>query len=367
MCSIAYTETLRRLGTYLQQCAVNHELQREHLSGAGETYLFEKKLATFYGKKFVLTFSSATTAMNALCLAYQFKGKEILTSPFNWGGSVAPYLLHGNRLRFTAFEPGTLCLSANDLDQAVSSKTKAVISVDYHGYPVDSLRIKEFCGERGLVYISDSAQSLGARRDDRPAGYYADATVFSFSAGKTVYAGEGGAVVTDDEALYEKLLRIAHHPSRQKMVSGLSGYTEFCALNGRINPLASIVLNTTFEASLMELQEKQIRLFRIVERLQDEKLIHLPIEISSPQSSAWFQPVFLMRESVGMMDVLDCCQDIDSAITASEPTSLMPISSNHSFCREFKKQYVCSDTLKQDLLIFDRRRYVKLGGRSVGL
>ena len=360
MSKIDYSKAFFELKAFLEGCANNPESQKEHLSGAGAVFQFEKQLTQYYGKSFALTFSSATTAMQALCLAYGLKGTEILTSPFNWGGSITPFILHNNKIRFAGFEPDSLSLCADDLSRTVTTKTNAVVSVDYHGFPADSMRIKEFCQERGLIYISDSAQSLGAFRDGKPAGYFSDVVVLSFSPGKSLYAGEGGAIVTDDELLYERLLQIAHHPSRQKMVTGLSGYSEFTPLNGRINPLAAILLNKSFLASLTQLRKKQGAWFKELTSLHNAGFIHLPADLRALNSSTFFHSVFRLKEPSTISDVEEyrSCSGIQK--TASTPT-LIPIPVNRIFIRHFKRKYSCSDSLKIQLRSFDSSRYVDFG------
>jgi perosamine synthetase len=355
-----YREALHDMAIFLEGCAKNPERQKEHLSGAGAVFQFEQQLAAYYGKRFALTFSSATTAMQALCLACELHSSEILTSPFNWGGSITPFLLHNNKLRFVEFEPDTLSLSVDDLGKAITQKTKAVISVDYHGFPADAKAINLFCREHGLHYISDSAQSLGAFRDGKPAGFYADAAVLSFSSGKTLYAGEGGAIVTDDEALYERLLQVAHHPSRQKMAVGLTGYTEFTPLNGRINPLAAIVLKRSFATSLIQLHKKQACWWTELMLLQDAGLITLPAAMRHQNSTTGFKSVFLLQEPSTISDVEEYCRCSGLQKTVSTP-ALLPIPANRTFIQQFKGKYSCSESLKKQLRSFDSSHYVEFG------
>lgn len=363
MSKIDYSEAFLELKTFLEGCANNPENQKEHLSGAGAVFQFEKQLTHYYGKSFALTFSSATTAMQALCLAYGLKGTEIVTSPFNWGGSITPFLLHNNKIRFAGFEPYSLSLCADDLSRSVTTKTKAVLSVDYHGFPADSLRIKAFCRECGLIYISDSAQSLGAFRDGKPAGYFSDVVVLSFSPGKSLYAGEGGAIVTDDEWLYERLLQIAHHPSRQKMVTGLSGYNEFTPLNGRINPLAAILLNRSFFASLTQLTKKQGVWFKELMLLQNAGFIQLPADVQAANSATFFQSVFKLKEPFGISDFGDYFHRTAANMIAITPV-LMPIPVNKMFLRQFKGKFSCSESLKRQLESFESAQYVQLSTAS---
>lgn len=351
---------LMGMKSYLDRCADNRECEKEHLSGAGATYKFEQRLSSYCEKRFALTFSNATTALQALCLAYNLKGTEILTSPFNWGGSVTPFLLHGNKLRFTGYEPASMNLRADTLDQGWTKNTKALLSVDFNGYPADSYRIKSFCKDRGITYISDSSQCLGARRNGKPAGYFADATVFSFSAGKTMFGGEGGAVVTDDEQLYETLLKLAHHPNRQKNISGLTNYSEFSLLNGRMNPLAAILLYEGFEDSLQSLQKKQARLFQIVRQLSLEKLITSHAGFDSITGATWFRPILFARDRIRIADIHERCQELDPWIAVEQVEGITPMPLNTTFQGNFSGSYSLPSRTIQQLNHFDSSRYGRM-------
>ncbi|MFN8353673.1 MAG: DegT/DnrJ/EryC1/StrS family aminotransferase [Spirosomataceae bacterium] len=319
-------------------------MQHQHLSGAGATFLLEQKLSRYYGKKFALAFSNATTALQAVCLALELHRTEILTSPINWGGSVAPFLLHGNKLRFTSFDAGSLHLSVNDLPLAVTSKTKAVLSVDYHGTSVNSKAIKDFCTKHGLYYISDSAQSLGAYHHTKPAGFFADLVVLSFSPGKSLFAGEGGAIVTDDEAIYEKLLWYSQHPSRQKAVLGLSHYNAYAPLNGRMNPLSAILLNYTFDDSLIDLKKHQGKCFEVLQQLQQENLIDETPHLPSLDSSTFFNYSLQLKPSVGLKRVNEFLKDKKQELMAT-PSLLELIPFDNSFRKQFSRRFSCSENL----------------------
>lgn len=106
------------------------------------------------------------------------------------------------------------------MSTSLTPGTKAVLSVDYNGTPADSKTIKDFCSTNNLIYISDSAQSFGAFRDNKPGGYFADYIVLSFGPGKSLFGGEGGAILTDDENIYEKIIWLTQHPLRQKKTFG---------------------------------------------------------------------------------------------------------------------------------------------------
>lgn len=103
--------------------------------------------------------------------------------------------------------------------------------------------------------------------------------VVSFTAGKTLFAGEGGAIVTDNQELYEKLVYVCQHPDRQRRDLGFGLENQF-GLNGRIHPLAAVIANTTFESSLAELRVHQADRMAVVDALNEIGLT-IPIQFEA--------------------------------------------------------------------------------------
>ena len=144
----------------------------------------------------------------------------------------------------------------DSVSSRISGKTKAILGVDIFGNPCDSRELRRIADEHGLWYIADCAQSLGAFRDGKPASCDADALVVSFTTGKAVFAGEGGAILTNNTELYNKLLWFTQHPLRQRRELGLELDNEF-GLNARIHPLAAIWANAVYDDSLRRVAEQR--------------------------------------------------------------------------------------------------------------
>ena len=329
---------------YLVDCFQQPSMQQQHLSGAGATHYLEAKLKDYYNKKYALTFCNATTALHALCIAMDLNNTEILTSPINWGGSVAPFIFNKNRLRFTSFDPITLNLSLRDLPSAITKKTKAVLSVDFNGTPVDSKAIKDFCSQNNLIYISDCAQSMGSFLNDKPAGYYSDAIVLSFSPGKSFFAGEGGAIITDDVTIYEKLLWYSQHPSRQKTAFGLSNFNDYAPINGRMNPFSVFFLNEIFQLSLINLKSHQFKCFELLSQLQKENLIESTPHINAPSSSSFFNFSLQLRPLVKIEQLNEFLQNHNQSFIAV-PVLPKIIPFDIIFRKQFRSKYSCSESL----------------------
>ncbi len=264
---------------FLRAAAVSPELWRSHINGTGAVASLEAKLAAHYDKKFALCFSSATTALLAIALALDLKDTSFITTPLSYGATLAGFLLLNNRPQFiNVLEPLTQTLCPDAVRQSISTHTKAIVAVDIFGNPSHTVALREIADEFGLFYIADAAQSFGGMRSGMPASCLADAIVVSLTVGKSLMAGEGGAVITDDELLYQKLIFLTQHPDRQRITLGFNFSNQF-GINGRIHPLAATIADATFESSLAELQAHQENRLKIVTALNEIGLtVPMPFE-----------------------------------------------------------------------------------------
>ncbi len=344
---------MKQFETYIEGCVSQPSIQMQHLSGAGSTFLFEQKLCNHFTKKYAVAFCNATSALLALSAALEIKRGEIISTPFTWGGSVSPFLFCGSKIVFLAVEPDTLNLESKQLLAVLSRNTKVVLSTDFNGVPANSKAIKDFCIENGLIYISDSAQSFGAVRDNCPAGSFADATVLSFSPGKSFFGGEGGAVITDNADLYEKLIWYSQHPTRQKKTFGLSGYNEYSPLNGRLNPLSAILLNELFEEYKAKTAAHQTKCFDVVCQLKDAGLIIVPKQLSKADNSTFFNLLFRLPENVTVSEIERLGFDV-------APVQPNCIPFDKTFRNQFAKRFILSDGLKKQKKLIDASQWIKL-------
>ncbi len=251
---------------YLDGVAVSEDIQRLHLCGAGAVCELEEKLKRHHRMKYAVCVSNATTGLLAVALALNLKQSDFITTPLTFGASIAGWLLLGNRPIFADIEPETLTLDPAAVQHAITPKTRAILVSDIFGNPHDMVSMRKIADDHGLCYIADAAQSLGATRDNLPSSSLADALVISFTAGKTVFAGEGGAVLTNNSDLYQKLIWFTQHTGRQKKELGLNVTNEL-ALNARIHPMAALWANAVFLESLKALKSYQSECFAIIDLL----------------------------------------------------------------------------------------------------
>lgn len=237
-----------------------------HLCGTGAVAELEAKLRIHYGMNHALCVSNGSLGLMTIAVALGLRDTAFITTPSTYGASIAGWLLLGNKPVFADIDPMTLTLEPGSVEKAITRDTKAILSVDIFGNPCDMAGLRRIADEHGLWYIADCAQSLGARRDSKQSGSLADALVVSFTVGKPLFAGEGGAILTNNTALYNRLLWFSQHPLRQRRELGLRLDNEF-AINARIHPLAAIWANSVFEQSLEAVTVRRQGYFELIKAL----------------------------------------------------------------------------------------------------
>jgi len=172
------------------------------------------KVAAIAGAKHAVAVNSATGALHLALEALGIgPGDEVVTTPYTFAASVN-VIEHVRATPVLAdVEPDTLCLDPRAVERALTPRTKVILTVDYAGHPCDYDALRPLAGSRGLKIVDDAAHALGAASHGRPVGSaaLADVTAFSFYATKNLTTGEGGAAVTDDAALAERIRLLSLH------------------------------------------------------------------------------------------------------------------------------------------------------------
>lgn len=173
---------------------------------------FERNVAEYVGAKYAVAFSNGTAALHGACFAAGVgKDDEVITSPITFAASSNCVLYCGGRPVFVDIDKNTYNINPAEIKAAITTKTKAIIPVDFTGQPVDIDAIKEIANEHNLVIIEDAAHSLGASYKGQKVGTLADMTMFSFHPVKHVTTAEGGIIVTNSGEYAEKLRLFRSH------------------------------------------------------------------------------------------------------------------------------------------------------------
>lgn len=172
----------------------------------------ERKLCEITGAKYAVVCSNGTAALHIACLAAGIGGgDEVITTPITFAASANCALYCGARPVFADINEETYNIDPKEVAAQVTERTRAVVAVDYTGQSVEEEELLEICRKNHLVLIEDGAHVIGTKYKGRPNGSIADMTTFSFHPVKTVTGGEGGAVLTDNEEYYKKLLLYRSH------------------------------------------------------------------------------------------------------------------------------------------------------------
>lgn len=192
--------------------AVLDVLKSDYLTCGPKIDELERRLCEITGAKYAVAVSNGTAALHIACLAAGIgEGDEVITTPITFAASANCALYCGARPVFADIDERTYNIDPESVRAHVTERTKAVVAVDYTGQSAKMDELLEICREHGLLLITDGAHSIGTKYKGRPTGSIADMTAFSFHPVKTVTAGEGGAVMTNDEKLYEKLSLFRTH------------------------------------------------------------------------------------------------------------------------------------------------------------
>ena len=192
--------------------AVVDVLRHHDLTCGPKIKELEDKLCSITDAKYAVVCSNGTAALHIACLAAGVgSGDEVITSPITFAASANCALYCGARPVFADIDPETYNIDPKKVEKAVTERTRAVVAVDYTGQSAQLDPLLDICRERNLVLIEDGAHVIGTKYKGRANGSVADMTTFSFHPVKTVTGGEGGAVLTNDETLYRKLLLYRAH------------------------------------------------------------------------------------------------------------------------------------------------------------
>jgi dTDP-4-amino-4,6-dideoxygalactose transaminase len=174
---------------------------------------FETAFAAFAGRKHCVGLNSGTSALHlALLAAGVGPGDDVITTPHTWISTSWAISYCGARPVFADVDPATGNLDPAAAERALTPRTRALLPVDLYGNPAALEAFEDLSRRKGVPLVEDAAQSHGATLGGRPCGAFGLLACFSFYPGKNLgAAGEGGAVVTDDAALAERMRRLRDH------------------------------------------------------------------------------------------------------------------------------------------------------------
>lgn len=192
--------------------AVVEVLKSDYLTCGPKIEELENKLCQITGAKYAVVCSNGTAALHMACQAAGIgPGDEVITTPITFAASANCALYCGARPVFADINEETYNIDPAKIEELTTEKTRAVVAVDYTGQSVEFDRILAHCRKHDLILIEDGAHVIGTSYNGKMNGSIADMTTLSFHPVKTVTGGEGGAVLTNNEEYYKKLLLYRSH------------------------------------------------------------------------------------------------------------------------------------------------------------
>lgn len=192
--------------------AVAQTLRSNLITCGPKVEALEETLCQVTGAKYAVVVANGTAALHLAALAAGFgEGDEVIVSSITFAASANCVLYCGARPVFADIRPDTYNIDPEAIERLITPRTKGIVAVDFTGQAAEYDAILEICRKHGLTLIEDAAHAIGTKYKGQPVGSIADMTCFSFHPVKTVTGGEGGAITTDDEALYRRLLRVRTH------------------------------------------------------------------------------------------------------------------------------------------------------------
>ncbi len=205
---------------------------------SGHLDRFEKAFAEFCGAAHCVGVDSGTQALHLIMRALGVgPGDEVITVPNTFIATVEAIVYTGATPVLVDVSPDTWLMDPRALEKAIGPRTKAILPVHLFGHPAPMDEIRRVAAAAGVPVVEDACQAHGARYKGARTGTLGHAAGFSFYPGKNLGAfGDGGAVVTDDAALAERVRSLRHHGQGAKNIHDWVGYT------GRLDSLQAAVL-----------------------------------------------------------------------------------------------------------------------------
>ncbi|PDX47874.1 UDP-4-amino-4,6-dideoxy-N-acetyl-beta-L-altrosamine transaminase [Helicobacter pylori] len=275
--------------------AVLEVLNSKQLTQGKRSLLFEETLCEFLGVKHALVFNSATSALLTLYRNFsEFSAdcNEIITTPISFVATANMLLESGYKPVFAGIKnDGNIDELA--LEKLINERTKAIVSVDYAGKSVEIESIQKLCKKHSLSFLSDSSHALGSEYQNKKVGGFALASVFSFHAIKPITTAEGGAVVTNDSELYEKMKLFRSHGMLKK--DFFEGEVKSIGHNFRLNEIQSALgLSQLKKAPLLMQKREEVAL--VYDRIFKDNPYFTPLHpLLKDKSSNHLYPI-LMRQ-----------------------------------------------------------------------
>jgi len=230
--------------------AVINALNSDYLTQGPQIEKFENSLKKYFGFKFCSVVSSGSSALYIASKSLGWKKGDYIITTANTFLATASCILHaGARPEFVDLDPKTYTLDVNKTEdrlKKLSGKVRAIIGVDYAGYPCDWVSLRFLADKYNLKLINDNCHALGAKieNDKKYASKYADIATHSYHPVKNITTGEGGAILCNDQELYKKILIFRNNGMKKKIDMPWEYRVSELSMNFRISDIQCALGNS---------------------------------------------------------------------------------------------------------------------------
>jgi perosamine synthetase len=192
--------------------AVMEVLRSDWLTTGPKVAEFEEAFAHFVGTAAAVAVSSGTAALHAAMYAVDLgPGDEVIVPPITFAATANAVVFQGGRPVFADVDAEALLIDPQQVESKITSRTKAIIAVDFAGQACDYELLRALADRHGLRLVADACHSLGGLYKGRPVGSLADLNIFSLHPVKAITTGEGGVITTNDQKLAQKMRMFRNH------------------------------------------------------------------------------------------------------------------------------------------------------------
>jgi perosamine synthetase len=309
-----------------EQAILNVLRDGSSASGTDITKLFEREYADWMGMKYGLGYCNGTAALTAAFWACGIgAGDEVICPSITYWASCTSILSFGATVNFADIDPETLCIDPRDIEHRIGPRTKAIIVVHYAGHPCDMDPIMAIARKHGLKVIEDVSHAQGSLYKGRHCGTFGDVGAMSMMMGKSFAIGEGGLLVTNDAAIYERAIAYGHYErtggpsqyaSAENAVSGEMSRFKGVPIGGakhRMCQYSSAVGRVqlkSYPARIAEIQQAMNRFWDLLEGVPGLRP-HRPAKESGSTMGGWYAAHGLYRaEELGGLPCAKFCEAV---------------------------------------------------------
>jgi len=270
---------------------------------------FESAFADWHGRKYCLMTPCCTHAIHLLLLSLGIgEGDEVIVPECTWTASAAPITYVNATPVFADICPETWCVDPESVRENLTEKTRAIIVVDIYGNMPDMPALEKLAAEHNLFLIEDAAEALGSRYKDGRAGKFGVGGVHSFHRTKTLTTGEGGALLIDDDQVFDRASFLRDHGrSKEKAYFTLEAAPKYMPSN-----IQGSLAWAQFQRLDELIQRKRYLFKRYKQNLSDIEDIQFNIDDDDLYNGVWATTVvFGESHHMGSSEVIKRLANLD--------------------------------------------------------